>query len=242
MPKAVYKLIRMHSGADPVFITAKLAIKTSAQIKQHLLCFDCEQRFSKAEKYALRVCNRGRGKFRLRDAVGASVPTPEDADVTVISTIGNKNVDIPTLVYFASTVFWRASVFPWRMYGADMAIDLGRRYEEEFRQYLLGEAEFPANASMWIILALSEHPHFLIVSTPKLFNKDEWYQYECGIPGLLFHLFLGKRVSTVIREMCSMRSPEQNVYVAKQTEQMLTHAMANLSRTAKFSKNVNFHR
>ena len=121
---------------------------------------------------------------------------------------------------------------------ADMAIDLGRRYEEEFRHYLLGEEEFPSDASMWIILALSEHPHFLIVSTPKLFNKDEWHQYECGIPGLLFHLFLGGRIPPVIREMCSLRSPQHNVYVTKQTEQMLTYAMANQFRTAKLAKNV----
>jgi hypothetical protein len=119
-----------------------------------------------------------------------------------------------------------------------MAIDLGRRYEEEFRHYLLGEEDFPPDASMWIVLALSEHPHFLIVSTPKLFNKDEWYQYECGIPGLLFHLFLGGRIAPVIREMCSLRSPQQNVYVTKYTERMLTHAMANLFRTAILSRNV----
>jgi hypothetical protein len=60
-------------------------------------------------------------------------------------------VDVGKLVYFAASVFWRASIHSWKLQGQRLEeIELGKTYTEQFRGYLLGIAGFPTDAAILI--------------------------------------------------------------------------------------------
>jgi len=75
LPKATYRLIRKSSARSPVILTPELISATDLQVHQDLLCEMCEQRFSKAESYALSQCCRGKG-FRLQEILETLAPLP----------------------------------------------------------------------------------------------------------------------------------------------------------------------
>ncbi len=107
----------------------------------------------------LRHCYRGRGVFRLRTLLEESTPVHADADTRIYAATLVKSVSIESLVYFCTSVFWRASVMDWWSSGKKYEqISLGDRYQEEIRQYLLGEGEFPQNAAVTIILSTLHQP------------------------------------------------------------------------------------
>ena len=57
LPSAAYKLIQGTTNDPPIIINGELAIHTNQQIKAHMLCADCEERFSKnGESWVLQHC------------------------------------------------------------------------------------------------------------------------------------------------------------------------------------------
>ncbi len=68
-------------------------------------------------------------------------------------------VNIPALTYFAASIFWRGSIHPWKSDGT-RPVPLGP-YEEPLRQYLLGEADFPEEMTLSVVVRMpSEISHF----------------------------------------------------------------------------------
>jgi len=48
------------------------------------------------------------------------------------------SIQVTKLVYFASSIIWRASIHIWKYEGHQLkTLDLGVGYQEEFRLYLL---------------------------------------------------------------------------------------------------------
>lgn len=45
--RAVYKLIREDEGEDPIVMTTSVVMQTSRQVRDYVLCAECEDRFSK---------------------------------------------------------------------------------------------------------------------------------------------------------------------------------------------------
>jgi len=115
------------------------------------------------------------------------------------------------LVYFGASVFWRASVGKFRNLGtAEPLITLGK-YEEDFRRFLLGLADFPQNSAIWVAVSNTPSPA-PVMNFPMSQRVNSYYQHIFEIPGMSFLLFVGKQLTKHIREFCAARSPERIIY------------------------------
>jgi len=85
-------------------------------------------------------------------------------------------VDRAKIAYFALSLFWRASVHTWVAHdGERVRIDLGRKYNEEIRRYLLGETPIPKNAALLVAVctdAVSQKTFFMPSENTKVRDRS----------------------------------------------------------------------
>jgi len=242
MPKSIYKMM-LGSGSsnlNPVVVNPREAKQTSRQVTAHLLCSACEQRFSmNGEAWTLKHCFRDPGKFLIHDFL-SSAPyiVPPDGSGRVISAMDVPAIDLDKLVYFAISVFWRASIHKWTIDGQQLKqFSFGETYESEFRHYLLGESNFPNNAALSIFV--SDNP---ISSKAAIFPHGQgigsYHRYKFAIPGLMFCLYVGKILKNV-REICSYCSPNRPIHFGhfadEETDRSSLQLLENAKPTAKLS-------
>ncbi len=149
LPKAIYRQLRDRSVAkpDPWVIIGNSSYQTSKQMTAYLLCDACEGALSaNGEDWGLKRFQRLDGTFELASILSAQLPVTASADnPTKVYTAGTvPTLDPDAMAYFAASVFWRGSIYPWN-YDGSIPVPLGR-YGEEFRQYLRGEQDFPTHA------------------------------------------------------------------------------------------------
>src|SRR5213593_1799201 len=77
IPKSVYKLLRNEAftNPNPYILGRESGGQKSTQIRQYLLCQDCEQRFSaRGESWVIANCWRGEGRFPIQEVLEQSTP------------------------------------------------------------------------------------------------------------------------------------------------------------------------
>jgi len=198
LPKALYKLSRAPSrpNPNPVLLAAGRASVTSRQIADHFLCDDCEQRFSsRGERYVLGQCARPSGEFKLREHLEQQTPIAQEQKVRLydVGTLLGPHAD--EYLYFAASVFWRASARAWAEVGPRPRFSLGSVYDEQFRLYLLGKADFPRNGRLYVHIwsgpIRDNSPFGFTTLAPCTARIDGERRHKFCIPGLTFILFLG---------------------------------------------------
>jgi hypothetical protein len=146
LPKALYRLSRFEGAANPnpMMLSERGRVQTSKQVRDYVLCRDCEQRFSaNGERYAMSQVNR-KGEYALLKALNASDNKRSAGGFTFHYEVLALGIDLKKLAYFAMSVFWRASVHLWHLpERTEPIISLGK-YEEPIRKYLLDEEPFPS--------------------------------------------------------------------------------------------------
>jgi hypothetical protein len=91
--------------------------------------------------------------------------------------------------YFAASI-WRAAARSW---GKQMRqLSLGGTYQEQFRQYLLGESKWPQNARLMIHVSSDKLLDFIL--NPVSVRIGAAHRHKFYIPGILFILFVGATV------------------------------------------------
>jgi len=214
VPAAVYKLVRkLDTGEhDLVHVGRRVSVASSLEIRAHLLCTECEQRFHEnGESYTLKNCFRGLGDFPLREVLVRSGQPCIFPEATMYATRGVAGVETGKLVYFAASVFWRSSVGRWKHRDHRINIaDLGP-FQEDFRLYLLGKRHFPSAAVMLINISSREQPTFNAFTFPYGCRVGTYHQFSFNIPGIDFHLLVGKRIPEAFYNDCCHHSPEQYV-------------------------------
>lgn len=120
IPKSMYKLLRSDesSNPNPFIHGADRSLQTSKQAQQHLLCHDCEQRFSKrGEAWVMSHCWRSVEEFRIQQILLKSNPIIENDALKVYAGSAVPELDMDKLVYFGASVFWRAAACEWSLLG-----------------------------------------------------------------------------------------------------------------------------
>jgi hypothetical protein len=142
-----------------------------------------------------------------------ATPIHADEENTIYSAAGVAGMDIEKAVYFCVSVFWRAAVRSWESSGQRYeGIGLGPKYQEEIRLYLLGDAGFPENAAVMVIVSALPRPH-LSFNFPDTIRIEASHAHTLHIPGLTFQLGLGGQQSAGARETCILRSEFQPIFV-----------------------------
>jgi hypothetical protein len=215
LPSSLYKKTRLigAKNPNPVLINEKGRTSTSRQISDYVLCRECEQRFNRnGEEYVLSLVAT-RSEFPLLEALRKAVPVRAPGiDLDLFAKAVTPTIDREKLVYFALSVFWRASVHDWKHDGTNI-IDLGKRYQEEFRAFLLSTGQFPPNLCVSVI-ACTDGITREAFCLPFLASKEDFHFYSFIARGITFNIQLGKNLPKYLRRLCTSQSPEQWILAA----------------------------
>jgi hypothetical protein len=122
------------------------------------------------------------------------------------------------LSYFAASMFWRASVYPWNEDGS-IPVPLGP-FREPFRQYLMGLAHFPQHCVLWV--AVREGKELDRLTHPPIGERREKYHVHIlPMPGFGFSLTVSKYLPASYRRMCFVRATGNPIIVTELIEEAL---------------------
>jgi hypothetical protein len=235
LPAALYKnLIRSSPGHNPVVVSKEIAIETSKQASDYLLCAECEDRFNKrGEMWVLPRSWQSDGSFPLRDLLKNAPDGHAGGGMVIHSAIGIPDIDRDKLVYFGASIFWRATQ-TWQRVPEAHRLKLGP-YEEELRLFLLDKAPFPEHCS--ICVGVNRNEELQLAATaifPYLKNKDQnCKQYNFAMMGMVFDLFVGRGMDTVRREMCLLRGQQNPIFLADAAGVAILDSFGRLMRTSR---------
>ena len=219
IPKGVYRRLLSKAGTktlSPLKVMSGIAVQTSDQVTQHLLCHGCEQRLSKnGESWVLANGLQQDGTtFPFYTNLRTLIPTetvPQKGFLIYRPGV-QPWFDPHALAYFACSVIWRAGVAKWGgIY--DYPLPLGP-YAEDLRRYLMSEIGFPATARLFVTVRTGG-PHARTMRLPGS-DKDAngaWFHIFL-IPGFSFRLHLSRQISEALDETCMMHNANYPLVVA----------------------------
>lgn len=241
LPAAIYRAVMDTNSPNPnpVLITPKGAKQTSYQQTAPLLCRDCEQRFSRmGENWTLAHFLRRDGTFKMADILKAYSPVVGTANdqTKIYLAAGIPEIDQASLIYFAASMFWRGSIYPWKSDGT-YPIKLGQRYAEEFRLFLMGEQPFPSEASLWVVVRKGGKLANMTYNPAggRIRNADGddlGYSYRFPIPGFAFTLTVGKNRLEESKSFCIVRGFGNPIIVTSKTEEFIEQDALRMAREA----------
>lgn len=236
LPKAGYRAITKSQGGDaPILMNSEIAIRKDEQVRGHVFCGDCEERFNKnGERWVMKNCYRVGEGFALKAALDGAVPERDEGNrLKVYSTTNLPEIDVPKLVYFAASVFWRASVHNWKSGGRTLTLPkLGRKYEEQFRQYLLDSGNLPENATL-VLSVITEEKLWNYFTFPYGDKENDYWRSQFPFLGLSFTLLLGNLVPREIRRFCLAHSAKQYITMCKAADDMVLIHLGKLQAKSK---------
>src|SRR5437879_4500472 len=112
LPKALYKLMRDpgEKNPHPVLMSESITLRTNYQMKQPLLCPQCEDRFSRnGESYVIPKLNSAHG-FPFLDRLRLAHFPIHSARELVAFSCPSVGFAAEKIAYFGVSVLWRAAV------------------------------------------------------------------------------------------------------------------------------------
>lgn len=184
IPKAMYRAYNTKINLRGLYLL-------SHQMKDYLLCSECEQRFRKlGEDWATANCCRDDGSYRVLGLLEAAPPLPECQSAKIFKGHEVPGLDIDAIIYFGMSVFWRAGVHEWRDRDHVCHIDLGP-FEERIRQYLLG-APFPENVQL-LARVIASRDVAQTAYPPGSGNASGFHYYRFSAGGFVYIMLVGSR-------------------------------------------------
>jgi hypothetical protein len=126
----------------------------------------------------------------------------------------------------------------WRLLksGLPYRIALGP-YEEQFREYLLGEAPFPPSAALWVWVARHETPS-RAATPPDSHRVGQCHIHFFDVPGVRFFLIIGRTIPEYARLVCVLNGPDQPILVSDAPDQLIVESVRAASKTTRLSRNL----
>jgi len=214
---------------NPHFLARGFDKKTPAQVADYLLCEGCEQMFRrKGEDWVLHHCYRGRGVFRLQPFLVNAQPVAKTDTTFAYEAARIPDINTDALAYFGASVFWRGAARNWHIQRKLlMATSLGTSYQEQFRRFLLGQSVFPNLAVMVVVVSRNPEPA-LATMFPTAFRQDSYFRHSFHVPGIAFHLFLGRQIPAHFPKLCLVHSPHRMIYSSTRIDELVLRNMADL--------------
>jgi hypothetical protein len=235
IPRAVYELCRTPGlkNSHPVVVTREVVLQAPHQISDYLLCRKCEERFnSRGENWVLARLARD-GVSPLYDALSRLQPVTTYGGDALYATLNCADIDTEKLVYFAMSVFWKASVRSWTHLRAEIGIRLGK-YEEPLRKWLMDEDSFPRNMVIMICIPPTSKA-FAGTYGPRGWKNLPYHVYRFYVPGIEFTLCVGRQIPKDVVATCSQNSSENFVFSSPDVVKNAKDAFRYLRRESRVS-------
>lgn len=160
-PRGMYKALRDTSqkNQNPECMTSTTSKRVSLHIQDYVLCWDCEQLFSRnGENWVVPRSHTGT-TFELREILRNATPIENGCDERLVPYAGREipGIDMEKLIYFGLSLFWRASVHEWKFLDSVINMPLGD-YEEVLRRFLLGGAGLGKDVLLSIFVCPRDEP------------------------------------------------------------------------------------
>lgn len=183
------------------------------------------------EDWVLHHCYRGRGIFRLHSLLVNAQPLVKTSTMFAYGAASMPDINTDALAYFAASVFWRGTVRNWHIQREILiATSLGTPYQEQFRRFLLGQSEFPNLAVTVVVVSRSPEP-VLAAMFPIAFRQNGYFHHCFHIPGIAFHVFLGRQIPARFSGLCLVNSPQRMIYASTTLDELVLKNMADLIPT-----------
>ena len=232
--KGIYRITARDSG--PVVMTPDLFISTSMQVKDHLLCEVCEQRFGKTENYVIPLLWRGEKSFPLLAALKAAKPLGPGHSGSLVYSGPACGLDIDRIAYYALSMFWRASVHVWKTLNGQTISTALRTHEEPIRKFLNEESTFPVGVVLQVEVC-SDLMSQGTVFPPLEWSNDLYTGYEMTVLGVRFTLVVGVRPGAKEWDLCCVNSKDKLVFLKDCSETSREHYL-DLRGKARTARNL----
>lgn len=232
--RGVSKLLRELSGGDPVIMTPEIHLRTSRQVRMHLLCESCEEQLNEGgERYVTSLLWRVTDFPPLRMLRQTAPLKKESSHWSYSGESAGLKVD--QFAHYAMGVVWRCAAHRWTTIGRQTAhVKLDDRLKD-MRQYLLGGA-FPTDMAVIVTVCtdlLSQTQCF----GPAIYQTPEGHaSYPFLVLGLHFNVIAGDAV-TDYSNLCCVGSGEKWVFTGSHMEFSLKQ-YGELSKSAQVAQNV----
>ena len=226
VPKAMYRLCmaKGEKNPNPFVVTPEVHIQKSTQFRDYLLCESCEMRMrAGGEDWVLTRCCRSTtgNPFRLREAIKAGKPELSSPEGNVYSCKTLAGVDAGKLLYFGTSIFWRAAQKQWHLSATIMEpLELGP-FDDHLRLFLLRKEAFPRKAALNVWISDLPEP-WLAFSFPVSVERNQHWWYAHGIG---FAMSLGNDIEDFSAQM-SIATALQPIILSGHVEQRMRDGMA----------------
>lgn len=215
VPAALYDYCRI-GGLNPIRIANGIAMPTSRQTQDYLLCKECEDILNKGgETWLNRKLATMERSFPLYDLLTRSSPEWEEDGTTLYLAANNSDIAVPKLVHFALGVFWKASVHSWTQREVSPRIRLGP-YSDILRRWLLCEGRFPHHVYLGVTVSKPARAQ-IVITEPFEGRRQGWSRnYFFHVPGVFFIMTIGKGVGDDIKQASICTNPYNPIFVSEE--------------------------
>ena len=173
------------------------------EVKEPLLCGDCEQRLSQNGESEVLLWISSKAKvFKLRDQITRLKPFEQHHELSRyrVSDIG---ISAEKFAYFAVSVVWRAAVHQWRLRNGVLStqLDLGE-HAERIRRYLMQEEPFPKDILAVVVIVSSDREGREVWGIPGQFQEAGCENFRFVCRGVIFRVALGRTIDPMVRDGC----------------------------------------
>jgi hypothetical protein len=239
-PKWTYRRLRPKdsdgTNPNPYRITPDRIVQTSRQVREYLLCPECESRLDVWENYVAKLAHTETRTSPLVTYLRRQNRTyrwdRKSGEYGLLD-----DYDTKALASFGLSLFWRASVSSQQ---DTRGMRLGPKYEEIVRQFLMGAITLPPSLAIMMDVVDPDHPgtsRIALVSTilPQTFREPEanCHYHTTLVCGLVFQLYVGQRLPTWARHRCLMSGEKKAACLldgrALKIESMLQRRLADIN-------------
>lgn len=210
LPKWTYRRAfdkeRANGSPHPIMVRGGVAVQTSEQIKEYMLCWPCEQQLGRDESYVSRLAFQEGGALGLLGALPASAVTSSyDRDLRMhVRAADLATLDCQAIARFAASVFWRAHV---ARRPKVQALRLWNPHAESLRRFIRGEAMLPARMCINVVALANDGEMTSSLATmsalPSSGARGEDGVHQFIAAGMLFNLVTGAHAVPVLCVACS---------------------------------------
>lgn len=186
-----YRRLRAHDreGGQLRILSMRSTSSSDRQISDNFLCTDCEQCLEiNGERYAQDVCAVDAETFPLLETVKRApiVFTEPLCEWHAAKTALEGGFE--RLLYFAASVFWRASAHVWPARKSDVVHSkLAASVESDLRAFLRGEIGFPGSVVI-IAMVWTDVPGSTVIAHPRSHFDGSRVVHTFCVPGVKFAL------------------------------------------------------